>query len=65
MGASWWGDGERNCARCVDRAGDGAKGWGAKPWNKKKKKGGEGTPQLPVLRLTPLSLCLSTDRPAV
>lgn len=30
-----------------------------------KKKGGEGTPQLPVLRLTPLSLCLSTDRPAV
>lgn len=20
-GASWWGDGERNCARCVDRVG--------------------------------------------
>lgn len=31
----------------------------------KKKKGGEGTPQLPVLSLTPLCLCLSMDRPAV
>lgn len=29
------------------------------------KKGGEGTPQLPVLPLTPLSLCLSADRPTV
>lgn len=35
------------------------------PGIKKKKKGGEGTPQLPELPLTPLSLCLSTDRPAV
>lgn len=30
-----------------------------------KKKGGEGTPQLPVLSLTPLSLRLSMDRPTV
>lgn len=58
-GASWRGDGERNCARC-DTVG-GVKGWGEKPW----KKGGEGTPQLPVLPLTPLSLCLSTGRPTV
>ena len=29
-GASWWGDGERNCARCVDRVGGGERmGWEA------------------------------------
>lgn len=59
-GASWWGDGERNCARCVDRVGGERMGW-----ETLEKKGGEGTPQLPVLPLTPLSLCLSTDRPTV
>lgn len=26
-GASWWGDGERNCARCVDRVGGERMGW--------------------------------------
>lgn len=60
-GASWWGDGERNCARCVDRVGGGWKDGVRSPG----KKGGEGTPQLPVLPLTPLSLCLSADRPTV
>lgn len=40
-------------------------GWKDGVRNPGKKKGGEGTPQLPVLSLTPLCLCLSMDRPAV
>lgn len=56
MGASWWGDGEHNCARCVDRAGEGAKGWGEKPWNKKKKGGDTSITCAPSDPSLPLSL---------
>lgn len=38
-GASWWGDGKRNCARCADRGWRGERmGWEAL----EKKKGGSG-----------------------
>ena len=38
MGASWRGDGEHNCARCVDRAAGERKGWEAP---EKKGRGGD------------------------
>lgn len=56
MGASWRGDRERNCARCV--AGAGARDW-VEEFGRERKRAGEGTTQLPVLSLTSLALCLT------
>lgn len=56
MGASWRGDRERNCARCV--AGAGARDW-VEELGGKRKPAREGTTQLPVLSLTSLALFLT------
>ena len=39
-GASWWGDGERNCARCVDRVG--GRGGERMGWEALEKREGRG-----------------------